>query len=333
MQIVNEINNKEEWNKALNYLSNEFLQSWEWGEFQKSLGRYIWRLGIKPEANQSTEGLALILKHKLPLGFSYLYSPRGPAGKPELFLEKIKKIALKEKAIFWRIEPANPKQETKWYQKIFSNLGEKIVPVSDVQPSLTTILSLNPSEKEILAGMHYKTRYNIRLAERHKVKIRKSNTSTLKKDIETFLDLLHQTAKRDKFRLWPDNYYRKLIKTLPQEFCNLYLAEEESPLAAYIVIFFKKRATYLYGATSNKKRNLMASYLLHWRIIQDAKQKGYKEYDFWGIDEKKWPGLTRYKKNFGGKTVKYPGTFDVILNKKLYKIYLLLKKIRINFSL
>jgi lipid II:glycine glycyltransferase (peptidoglycan interpeptide bridge formation enzyme) len=65
----------------------------------------------------------------------------------------------------------------------------------------------------------------------------------------------------------------------------------------------------------------MAPHLLHWEIIRQAKQLGYHFYDFWGIDEKKWPGLTRFKKGFGGKIIEYPGTFDLVFNKFWYQLY------------
>lgn len=320
--ILNE-QSKENWDNALLNLGSEFLQSWEWGEFQKSLGNQIWRLEqISP--NKEITNLVFFYQHKLPLKFSFFYSPRGPIKKPEDFLETIKKIGEKENAIFWRIEPTIKEEN------LFSYFpSKKVIHINDVQPSQTIILDLTPTENELLKKMRPKTRYNIRLAERHQIKIRKSKVETLEKDIKIFLSLLQQTTKRDKFRAWTDNYYKKLIKTLFPNFLNLYFAEiNEEPLAANIIIFFQNRATYLYGASSDNKKNLMAPYLLHFYIIKEAKNMGCKEYDFWGIDEKKWPGITRFKKGFGGKIVEYPGTFDIIFNKKWYQMYTWTKGIK-----
>ena len=71
----------------------------------------------------------------------------------------------------------------------------------------------------------------------------------------------------------------------------------------------------------------MAPYLLQWQQILEAKKRGCAEYDFWGINEKKWPGVTRFKKGFSGKEVGYPGAFDLIFQPIWYSLYKIVKKI------
>ncbi len=185
----------------------------------------------------------------------------------------------------------------------------------DVQPSKTLILTLAGPEEEILARMHSKTRYNIRLAQKHGVKVSTSN------DIEIFLFLLHQTTKRDKFKAHADEYYRHLLSLGPS-FVKLYFAEYKNKiLAANMMVFFGKTVTYLHGASSNQHRPVMAPHFLHWSIISQVKKDGYAYYDFWGISQKKWPSLTCFKKSFGGRVVDYPGTYDLVLDKKWYFLY------------
>ena len=56
---------------------SHFLQSYAWGEFSKaSRGLIPHYLGVKNEKNKLI-ATALLLQKKLPLGFSYFYSPRG----------------------------------------------------------------------------------------------------------------------------------------------------------------------------------------------------------------------------------------------------------------
>jgi len=57
------------------------------------------------------------------------------------------------------------------------------------------------------------------------------------------------------------------------------------------------------------------------------KTRGYMFYDFWGIDSKKWPGVTRFKLGWGGNQVEYPGSFDLPISKFWYLVYKLAKKI------
>jgi lipid II:glycine glycyltransferase (peptidoglycan interpeptide bridge formation enzyme) len=110
---------------------------------------------------------------------------------------------------------------------------------------------------------------------------------------------------------------------------SLYLVYYKNQvIAGNIVSFFGDTVTYVHGASSYEHRRVMAPYLLQWQVIKKAKEKGYRHYDFYGIDEEKWPGITRFKKGFGGEGIKYPGTYDLILNKKWYYVYKTLRYIR-----
>ena len=315
---IKEIADSKEWNDLVIANNGIFLQSWQWGEWQEKLGRKIWRFAV--EENGQTIGLNLVVKHNLPFNKSYFYSPRGPVFlesrilnlESGILLEKIKELSEQENAIFWRVEP-----ETNDFLSKVNGLGFKVVATRPVQPSKTVILDLTKTEEEFLQEMHPKTRYNIRLAQKHGVKIFQDN-----KRIDEFLRLLHQTTKRDKFGAYSDDYYRRLFQTADPDFAKLYLAEYEGEiLAANLIICFGQTTTYVHGASSDEHRNIMAPHLLHWEIICQAKKQGFNYYDFWGIDEKKWPSLTRFKKNFGGQEISYPGTFDLVLSNLWYRLY------------
>ncbi len=308
MELVS-IKNKKEWESG-----SQFLQSWAWGDFQQRLGRKIWRWAIRKDGKTIIQ--ALIIKYQLPLGFSYLYCPRGPFLGNDLVTEasgmlmaRVRAIAKEEKAIFFRLEPL------KKIKLILPNLK-----VNSVQPNQTTVLNLDIPEDDILKKMHSKTRYNIRLAERKGVVVRESE------NIDFFWDLLKQTTKRENFKSYTFAYYQKLLDC---SFTKLYLAKYKNKvLSAHLIIFFNKTAFYVHGGSSREFRQVMAPHALHWHVIKKAKEQGYKFYDFWGIDEKKWPGFTKFKMSFGGERVIYPGTFDLPLSKFWYNLYKVGKKIR-----
>jgi len=281
-------------------MEKSFLQSKAWLDFQKLLGRKVWQV----------EGVGII-RYNLPFKKSYLYSPRCE-GKffSALFLEKTKEIAKKENSIFFKAEP----QE---------NIDLKqfgFVKAHDIQPQKTLILDILRSEQELLEKMHHKTRYNIGLAEKKGVKVKKDRTL-----FEEFWRLMQETTKRDGFRSHPKDYYKKLLEIPNTE---LFIAEYQNKIiAANIVVFYDKQAIYLHGASDYEHRNLMAAPLLQWEQIKEAKKRGCIEYDFWGIDEIKWPGVTRFKKSFNGKEIEYPGAFDLIFQPFWYKIYQIARKI------
>lgn len=317
-----------------------FLQSWQWGEFQTRLGRKVWRLGItRTDTNRKTNGHELvgvcgIVRHNLPFDRSCLYAPRGPVldhGAWSMkhrawdgLMDYVRRIAQKERAIFWKIEP--PEAPGAAVNEFWRS--SKFVSTDPVQPRQTLIVDLTRSKDELLAGMHEKTRYNIRLADRKGIKVKTG-------EFDEFWSLLCATARRDGFRTHPRRYYEIMLKSLSGERTQMrvrlhtaYL--NKTPLAGAIVGYFGDTATYLHGASDYAHRALMAPYALHWSIMQIAKQNGCKFYDFWGIQlgakgqglgARNWEGMTRFKMGFGGTVVDYPGAFDLPLRKFWYTLY------------
>lgn len=310
----------------------QFLQSWQWGEFQKEVSGIIWRLGV--EAGGKLAASAKLVKKRLPMGRSYFYCGRGPVIveseklKVESILnflfEEIERIAKQEGVMFLRFEPAfkiqNPARPT-------GGLKFKIIQTLDVQPSKTLILDLTKPEDELLKNMRQKTRYNIRLAEKKGVKIVAAGANRF----EEFWQLLTSTGDRDDFNPHGRSYYQAMLK-MDSSFIKLFFAEYQSqPLAGNLAVFFGDTATYIHGGSADEKRELMTPYALQWQTIKLAKQLGYKYYDFHGIDEVKWPGVTRFKMGFGGQVINYPGTFDLIYDNGWYNIYKMVRKARRTF--
>jgi len=296
--------------------SESFLQAWEWGEFNRVLGRKVWRIGIvdndllnknKPENTKyqipNTKydllAVALIIKYDLPFGQSYLYCPRGPIISQKFIKSKvvdflfseIKKIAKEEKAMFLKVDPP-VFPLLKGARGIFKTFKKSS---SEIQPKNTLILDLTKSEEELLKEMKPKTRYNIRLAERKGVKIINTKYQIPNtKYFSNFWELVEETSKRDKFASHNKDYYWKMLESCcgrERKFsfpltAKLYLAEyKNTTIAANVVLSFGDFCVYLHGASSNEHRNVMAPYLLQWRQLLDAKKTGCKAYDFWGIEE------------------------------------------------
>lgn len=171
--------------------------------------------------------------------------------------------------------------------KEFEGLGfeEAKILRSFKQPEATLIVDLGLREEELLKRMHEKTRYNIRLAERKGVKVVNDKFQMTNDKFDEFYGLMQQTAERDGIRIVGREYYEKLFQQSSKEMnVELFCAEHEGKmLAAAVVIFFGDIATYLYGASGNEQRNLMAPYALHWEIMKEAKKRGMRWYDLWGI--------------------------------------------------
>jgi lipid II:glycine glycyltransferase (peptidoglycan interpeptide bridge formation enzyme) len=316
--------NKREDFLSKNSLDGGFLQSTHWFDFQKKLGEEAFFV-------ETTNNKVLIIENKLPLVGSYFYIPRGPVfgsdKKDNQKLVKAIKVKAQEKKVGWiRFEPQQ-KEDLKLIQ------DKLIKSKKNHQPAETLVLDLKQSQENILAGMKQKTRYNIRLSEKKGIKIKVSNNQ---QDLDILWDLIQETAERDGVSFHGRNYYKKMINTIPKENLELLLASDRNDkiIGAVLISYFGKVAGYLHGASSGQHRNLMANYLLQWEAIKRAKKKGMEKYDFFGIavkkNQKKWAGITRFKKGFCPKCepVIFPGCWDLVLSPMRYGVYRILQLLK-----
>lgn len=214
----------------------------------------------------------------------------------------------------------------------------------DIQPPDSTLVDLTLSTDDILAKMHQKWRYNIRLSERKGVIVKRylGDDKDIAAKIDKFYELTKETNARDGNSSHAKSYYLDLITSSAKEagdgkdvpVVSLYIAEHEGEeIASIMTLFSKDEAIYLYGASSNKKRNLMPNHLLQWTAMQDAKNYGSKIYDMYGMppegkdENHPMHGLYMFKANFGGQNIHRTGSWDLSL-KFVYKIYSFVEKIR-----
>jgi peptidoglycan pentaglycine glycine transferase (the first glycine) len=310
--------------------SGSFLQSWEWGMWQTALGRQVIRLKILDDSGQQV-GAVQFIKMLLWGKKHYVYSPYGPVVESEQWLVVSGKLVeqLRQKfpsAIFFRIEP----------QKQLEGIGQLAIKSTNIQPGITIVLDVNKSDEELLAGMHHKTRYNIKLAQKHGVTVQSELVVTPGYGLyaREALDLILQTQVRQHYHGHTEEYYQKLINFFgienPKSDLKLIIFKAlfgKELLASGVMIDFGPTRMYLYGGSSEQNRQLMAPYLLHWQAITDARQSGIKYYDFGGSEVSSGGerGFTRFKQGFGGTVVNYAGAYDVINNKTQYKIYSLVR--------
>ncbi|MBI4435062.1 peptidoglycan bridge formation glycyltransferase FemA/FemB family protein [Candidatus Uhrbacteria bacterium] len=294
--------------------SGRFLQSWEWGEFQTAMGEQVRRDVFDDEG--TVTGVAQWLERKLPGSGIYCYCPKGPIG--------VGQLQGGHKELFLRIEPATPS---------FLQGAKKSV---DLSPTHTRITSLTDTEETLLAQMHSKTRYNIRVAQKHGVVVEFGSH-----DMDAVWNLFKQTSTRGEFRLHDKRYYQTMIDSLATGDCRAFLATASHAgdlLVANIMVDFGDTRTYLHGASSNQLRNYMGPYLLHWELIRDAKTRGLTYYDWWGVapledspparggargggSTHPWAGISRFKRGFPGVEYASPGTYDLVLQPFRYQLY------------
>lgn len=295
---------KEQWNSKIIEHSGEFLQSWDWGVFQDILGKKVIRYS-------DDLGMAQIIITPLPLNLCWAYVPRGPVFfNPERAKDLISKIVqiVPKNCVFIDFEPAQ-------------NISLDLPKFKSRQPERTLVLDLSKSEEDLFNEMHSKTRYSIRLAEKKGLKFQ-----ILDNALE-FYKVLKMTSDRQSFKTYNEMYFNLMKKNLdPYNLKFFGVLYGDAIVASGLFYGFNKTAIYLHGGSDYKYRALMSPYFLHWNAIKYFKKEGFSFYDFWGIDEKRWPGVTRFKTRFGGAVKEYPGARVKILKPFWFKIYNVAKK-------
>ncbi len=321
---------------------NHPLQSWAWGEFKAAQGVTVERIGFF--VGKDLQAAWQVFFHPLPkLPWSLGYFPRG-ARPDRQQLAVLADLAKKDRALAILLEPEVVRR--RWQNK----RGHLITPPQEEKtpdlaalgllpahrplfPRYTFWLDLAFGEEKLLANMHPKTRYNIRLAERKGVTVREDNSPPA---LKIFLDLLFETTHRQRFYLHNRQYFRKMWQILaPTGMAHLFLAEyRHRPLAAWIVFGYKGRLFYPYGASSNRHREVMASNLLCWRVIQYGLRHHYRQFDLWGSPgpevqpDDPWYGFHRFKLGYGPSLVEFIGSWDLVQRPQLYRLYSLANDFR-----
>jgi lipid II:glycine glycyltransferase (peptidoglycan interpeptide bridge formation enzyme) len=274
----------------------------------------------------------VLYRHKGPVSIGYV--PRGPAivsgdlEATKLLLDAIDASARRHRALYVMIETDRPVEGLTEHPLNGIELGP-----AHLQPGRTVKVPILDDEA-LLAGMHQKTRYSVRLADRKGV-IVDQHTGDDRPALDEFFSMLEETSKRNEFGIHSADYYQSFMCHFKDN-AVLYIARVEGhPAAGLIAATFGTDAIYMYGASDTKYRSLGAAFNLQFRAMQWAREKGASFYDLWGIpdtdpprdNEHKdhvpatkgddWRGLYRFKTGFGGSIVCYPPAIQRTYHRRL----------------
>ena len=304
------IEQKDQWETfLLAHRPQALFQSWQWGEVEKKLGAKVWRWGWFHK--QTLVGVAQIQKVTAKRG-TFLHVRHGPIGN--INFQDLKKLAIAEGAWFIRVSPQVH------VDTVYKKLGFTPAAIHEVDAECCWVLDIDKTEEELLMGMRKTTRYEIKRAQKMDVKITKN------KKADDFFSLYNQTSERQNFvRHGGINEELEIMDSL------VFTATHESrPIASAIILFRAGEAIYHHGASVPNK--VGASYLVQWEAILEAKKRGKKLYNFWGIAPEDnpnhpWRGITLFKKGFGGREVNYIHAQDFAIS-PLYIIPKIIEEIR-----
>jgi len=296
----------------LTYAPQALFQSWIWGDVQKKSGQKVLRLGLIN--GTSLVGIAQIFVVRARRG-TYLHVRHGPVWKNATrsnwkeFLALIKPVAAKEGAWFIRISPLidNSFQN----QDLFLNLGLRNAPIHEVDAERCWILDITDNEDVLLAGMRKTTRYEIRKGLKLGVTVKKTKEI---RDLQKFYSLYEETSKRQGF-VGHTSIREEFELFTKEDKALLFLGYDKDVLVSgAIILFYGNQAIYHHGASVSSR--VPVSYVVQWASILEARKRGIKVYNFYGIapEDKPnhpWRGLTLFKKGFGGREINYIHAHDL----------------------
>ncbi len=314
-----------------------FQQSWQWGEFQRALGKTIYRWGIYE--NDDLVGICLGVVERSKFG-EIIYCPRGPViewGRVShvkgVLKELIKYVNDVCSPIFIRLDPS-----------VVDATGELLETFRAVgfhdsiglwQVNRAWILEIKEkSDEEILRDMRKNTRYYLRKAMKSGIEVEVSENID---QVEKLGEMLGRMSSIKKFAPMSTEYLKKQFEILGGNdgFLKMYLAKKNGEvIAGAIISFWGNEASYLHGA-SEGLGDSQAPYLLQWEAIRDARDSGIERYNFWGVieDEDYHPGhpgfgYSNFKRGFGGGVEEYVGGKDFVYKPFPYLLFRTQEKIR-----
>lgn len=303
-----------------------FLQSWEWGQVQKTTGDDVQYLGFFEEGTQV--GVALVITVNAKRGRHFLI-PHGPIAKDEAkalglvpaLLEYLKGNN-KHKACAIRIAPLFISSEQRLSR--LKSLGMRPAPLH-VHAELTWILDISESEEMLLSVMRKTTRHAIKKAQTSEISVEIVEPGQA---LDRFWKLYKETKERHKFTPWPYEMLKAQIDIFDasNKVFTVIAKHKGEDVSAGILIHFGLTVYYYHGASKRLPSSLPANQLVQWTAIKEAKRRGALFYNFWGIAPEDQPnhpfaGITTFKKGFGGKAYDYMHAQDLPLSPAYYLLW------------
>jgi lipid II:glycine glycyltransferase (peptidoglycan interpeptide bridge formation enzyme) len=295
---------------TLDRIASHPLQSSAWAEFRRKWGNEL----------LETE-FGILTLHKIPFtSFKIGMFIKGPTPTSGM-LEKLKAIGKEHHLIFIKLEPNVEKSES--LVKLMKEEGARVG--KTLFTPTTFWIDLTPTEESLMKNFSSKTRYNIRLAERNGVTIKEDNSD---KAFDRYLELTRETVARQGFYAHSKKYHRLMWDILKKAgIAHLLTATYKNQIiTTWIVFVWKKFLYYPYGASTEEHKNVMANNLMMWEAIKFGKKLGLSTFDLWGREEGK--GFTKFKEGYNPKVIEFLGTWDLVINKPMYRVYKLAEKVR-----
>jgi len=296
------------WDKALLQLDDYTpFQTYAWGEYQRALGWEPCRWAAFDDHGEIVAMMQGLLR-RYPLRIGLVWSEGGPVGDlsacDESLQEAIKQTTRLQR-IYCRFRCDRQRQvedvlrlSAQGWQRSWYTLTT----------SYSMSLDLGQDESQLLAGCERNWRRNLRVAGQGNLVVHQWTDPSVDEIVSAYdsmqsLKGLEEQHSREEFEY--------LLKHLKQQIVIYRCDDEEGELVSLRGwLVFGNRASEFLAATTERGRELRASYAVTWALVRHCRLLHLQSCDLGGIDPLLNPGVFRFKKGIGGAPLEYLGEWD-----------------------
>ena len=312
--------------------AGDFLHDWAWAAVAAFDGQPQRRFVLEEEGE--VVALVAVQERRLPLGRAFWYVPHGPvldyadpaaAERLRAVSIGLREVGRASRVVATKLEPRVEVGSSA--VALFERLRPDPHPI---QVGQTRLVELTDDEA-LLASFDKDTRYAVRRSGREGVTVRVMTDASDTAPIDSLHGLVLETQRRAGFPRPALERYRIAWQGLggAGRASILEARRGDELLASGMLVVEGDRSFYLFAGSRREEPGEpkhYASYLLQWEMMRRARELGSHTHDLWGIapegagPEHAWHGVGLFKKGFGGRVVRWAGTWDVVVDPNLYRL-------------
>jgi Uncharacterized protein involved in methicillin resistance len=315
--------------------SGDFLHDWAWAGVAAFDGEPQRR--FMTEEDGALVAIIVAQVRRLPIGRSFWYVPHGPvldyahprAGEwLRAIVIGLRELARGDRALAIKLDPRIEAGSPA--ARLFDGLRLRREGRS-LQVGRTQMLDLSGDEAAIFAAFDAQTRRSIRRAERDGVEVRVTADAHETRAIDALHALVLETQRHAGFPTPSLERYRIAWRGLAGA-GRARIVEawfDGRPMASGMLVVEGDRSFFLFAGSLREEPGVpkkFPSYAMQWQMIRTAREMGSRQHDLWGIEpegagsEHAWYGVGVFKKRFGGRSVTWAGSSDIVVEPTLYRL-------------
>jgi peptidoglycan pentaglycine glycine transferase (the first glycine) len=316
------------------------LQSWAWGDAHQGSAEEPVRCLVVDEQTHAIRAVAQMLVRRSEAGRAVAYVPHGPvwdrdAPDADALLAALvadaRRRAQRARAIVLKVDPRATHDGP-----VDSSVGTTLQQLDfrrarhDLQAPTTRMVDLLDGGDQLVASWHADARRLSKRAEREGVTVDIDRSGSADA-IGDFHAILEATAERGDFRARSRPFLERAAKEFAATtgWYTVLARHAGGAIAGMALPRLGDRAYYLYGASLKEPelKHKYGAYAAMAGAMRALASDGIRTLDMWGVVEPDdttadpaWQGFSAFKRTFGGRPLRHPGTFDLVLDPFWYRL-------------